>query len=528
MQSSVQIKWWMLIPLVLITFFSCTQELSDTGFFDEEDLLYSVAEYIEANQDQFGKFLEISRSAGSFDALHSYNPWGLGFTLFLPSNEAVDDYISRSEDYQDLESLVQDPSYCMTLVQYHLVNRSIRSNEFPYGALTDSTASGDYLTITIEVTEDTSIYRVNNQAAVTERNIEVSNGYIHVVDYMLDPISFSSYDWLADNPSFSIMASLFETTGLKDTMGIFKESGTGLWVKNTYTVLAEPDSIYARAGIENLQQLIEKVGTPGKEPDDPENALYQFAAYHILDGIHFLDNMKTKIYNTYAQAPISVKSGYDIQFNTGVDTFQMIITETDTSYIDYILPLYNHSNINTKNGAVHAINQVMEFFIPKISPVYLQFYEEPEINSIKNIPGTYPFADKDLFYFISWDGPDEIGYFKSSTAIASVSDNDYLFINGDFSIDYVIPKILPGSYTLGIKAASISPRNATVEVYLDGNKIGSNYNLTQGGTAEKPFQIYDVAVVEFTGYEEHTVSIHSLIPGDFKWDFVSLVPKKSK
>ena len=45
--------------LILITLFSCTQELSDTGFYDEEDLLYSITEYIEANQDEYGQFLEI-------------------------------------------------------------------------------------------------------------------------------------------------------------------------------------------------------------------------------------------------------------------------------------------------------------------------------------------------------------------------------------------------------------------------------------------------------------------------------------
>ena len=188
MQSTIRTKRWTVIPLILITLFSCTQEMSDTGFFDEEDLLYSIAEYIEANQDEYGQFLEIVRSAGSFDALHAYNPGGLGFTLFLPTDEAVDRYISRNDDYPDFEALVNDASFCMILVQYHLVNRTIRSNEFPYGALPDSTASGDYLTITIEVIEDTTIYRVNNLAAVTKRNIEVSNGYVHVVDNMLEPI----------------------------------------------------------------------------------------------------------------------------------------------------------------------------------------------------------------------------------------------------------------------------------------------------------------------------------------------------
>jgi len=516
------------IPLILVTLFSCTQELSETGFFDEEDVLFSIAEYMEANQDEYGQFLEIVNSAGSFDALHTYNPGGLGFTLFLPSNRAVDRYISNSDDYPDFESLVNDESFCMRLVQYHLVNMAIHSTRFPYGALPDSTASGEYLTITIEVSEDTTIYMVNNLAAVTGRNIEVSNGYIHVIDNMLEPISFSSYDWLADNPSFSIISALFEVTGLKDTMGVFRRTGTGLMVKNPYTILAEPDSVYARWGIENLQALIEKIGTPGMEPDDTKNALYQFAAYHILEGIHFLDNMQSGNYNTYALAPVSINSEYDIQINLEVDTFQMIITETDTTYINYILPLYNHSNTNTKNGAIHAINQVMEFFIPRLSTVTFQFYEEPEIKSRKDVLGTYRFVDKDLFNFITWDGPDMITYVKSASSAGRLENGDYLLIEGTFSIDYLIPKLLPGTYDLVLQAHAKSQDNATVEVYLDGNKMGSNYNLTTAAQNEPAYQKFDLGLAEFTRYEQHTVRVESLTPGVFRWDFIRFVPNTSK
>jgi len=139
--------------------------------------------------------------------------------------------------------------------------------------------------------------------------------------------------------------------------------------------------------------------------------------------------------------------------------------------------------------------------------------------------GTYPFADKDEFYFISWDGPEEITYYNySNTAEKNNSEEDFLFINGDFSIDYVIPRILPGSYRMSIKAEAYFSRNAMIEVYLDGNKIGSNLNLTTGGDSDEPFNSFELGIVEFTVYEEHTVSIRSLISGEFKWDFVSFNP----
>ena len=265
----------------------------------------------------------------------------------------------------------------------------------------------------------------------------------------------------------------------------------------------------------------------------PENAIYQFAAYHILEGIHYLDYMenasndKARNYNTYALAPVSIHVGYDIRINTGVDTFQMITTEIDTSYIDYILPLYYQSNVSTKNGAIHSINQVMEFFTPNSSEITLQFREEAVIKSAEGVPGTYPFKDEALFKFISWDGPDQIIYYKSSSGNGALR-NDYLEIAGDFIIDYKIPKVLSGSYSTQLRAEATITRNATIEIFLDGKKMGSNYNLTSGGTAQNPYKTFQLGLVEFTRYEEHTISVQSLIPGEFKWDFVRFSPSSAK
>ncbi len=526
MQTLIRTNRWLWIPLILLVLFSCKQELSDTGFFDEEDLLFSIATYIEENQEEYERFWRIVEVTGSFDALNAYNPGGEGFTFFLPTDAAVDNYLAQSADYPDFEMLLGNPGFCMQLVQYHLVNKSIRSTEFPYGALPDSTASGDYLTISIEVTEDTSIYKVNNIAAITERNIEVSNGYVHVVDQMLEPINYSSYEWLQNNPQFSIMASMFEATGIKDSMGYYRTTASGEIVKNRYTVLAEPDSIYSRAGIEDFNDLNERFGTPGLEPDNPANGLYLFAAYHILEGSYFLDAfVGSRNYNTFTLAPVAINSGYDIKINTGVDTFQIITTATDTSYINYILPLYDLSNINTKNGAIHAINEVMEFFIPEISVRYFQFFEEPEILSARKVAGTYEFVDKDLFQYISWEGPDEITYYKSFSTDEKANSGDYIFIEGEFIINYVVPKVLPGLYEMRLRTEATYPGNATIEVYLDGKKMGSNFNLTSGGTAAWPYYTIKTGIVEFTRYEEHTISIQTLIPGEFKWDWVAFFPK---
>jgi len=53
--------------------------------------------------------------------------------------------------------------------------------------LKDSTVTGDYLTIGFQITEDESSYLVNNYARVIDPNIQLSNGFVHGIDKVLEP-----------------------------------------------------------------------------------------------------------------------------------------------------------------------------------------------------------------------------------------------------------------------------------------------------------------------------------------------------
>lgn len=525
MQITVQTIKYILIGLGLLMLASCFPEISDTGFIDEEE--YSISEFLDQNQDQFSRFRDLVIATGKHSTLNAYNPWGDGFTLFLPEDRAFDQYISGSAKYNSFDQILEDLSFSNSLVMYHLVNKSIRTVEFPFGALPDSTASGDYITITPEIRADTSIYKANNIATVIIPDIEVNNGLIHAIDEVLDPIVYSSFDWLSENPDYSIISALFEITHLRDTMGIYITSGDGELQKNEYTVLAEPDSIYRRNGISDIGDLVEKYGTPGMSPDDVENGLYEFAAYHILEGQYFLDAFQgSRNYNTYTTAPVNISGGFSIRINTGADVFGILVSGEDTTLITHIEPFYNSSNINTKNGAIHIINQVMEYYVPRITNRTLQFYEDPLIDEYSRTAGTHEFMDPDAFSKLHWEDADQIEYFVSSSsdvkAIGRGNYKDYIKIEGSFTIEYTLPKVLQGVYVLSFRAEATNAANATVEIFMDGKKVGSNFDLTKGGTEAWPFKDVEAGIVEFAGYDTHTVTIQSLVPGILKWDAVTL------
>ena len=72
-----------------------------------------------------------------------------------------------------------------------------------------------------------------------------------------------------------------------------------------------------------------------------------------------------------------------------------------------------------------------------------------------------------------------------------------------------------------IKSEASNNENATIQVYLDGKRMGSSFDLTAGGN---PYDNFLVGNIEFLVYETHVVKVSALLPGKFFWDYVQFVP----
>ncbi len=503
--------------LGLIGLLSGCENEDDTivGFSDENT--YSLSTYVEQNKETYAKFWQILEKTNLYAALNAYNPDGNGFTLFLPNDAAFDRYIQSSDKYNSFDALLNDLDFLNVLIRYHLVSGAYELNNFPYGALPDSTASGDYLAIAIQISADTSIYKINNVAPLVRADIQTTNGYIHIIDDVLEPITESGYEWLKNNENYSILSQAFEITGLDQLMGVQKTNSSGGTVKNDYTIFAESDSVFELANIHSVDDLIAKYHTEGMAYTDPNNGLYQFAAYHVLQGQYFLnDFVGATNYNTYAVYPVFVNSGLDIKINAGADTFKTIITDVDTTYINYISLDMIKSNVNTKNGPIHFISDLMELYKPSRKTVTLDFLNDPVLLDLSKSNGTYTLLDPEIYEFIYWEGPQTIVYRK-----AAVTTNSYIEISGDFLLRYTFPAILPGRYQVELTTNRNGADNATLQIKIDGKKVGSNINLTSGGSARTSFVI---GTVDFTGTNEHIIEISSLIPGGLRWYSMRLIP----
>ena len=504
--------------VALLAQYSCSKTTGIPEFKDVQKL--SIYDYLAANKDEFSSFIQIVQVGGLESTLSAYNPNGNNYTLFAPNNQAVDNFIKQSGEYASLDDLLKDVSFVQALARYHVVNLGVLSNDFPFGAFTEPTLSGDYLNVNFILEKDTTYYKINNQAPVVQANIELSNGYMHVISEMLKPITLNSYAWLKKYPGNSIYVSALEATGIDRIIDVdMKKKDQTL---KPFTMLIEPDSIYHRAGINSFSDLAAVISPDRTDYTNSSNPLYLFTGYHILTQSRFLNDLvgQATNYNTFADVPLAINGKeIDIMINRGKEEF---VTRGDTT--EFVGLYYDASNVVTQSGAIHFIDQILKPQVPSRAIVSFEFWEEPNLATFRIKGGTYLIEDHSVMEYVTWTGAD-LYYVKSNDVAETAWNKDYLQITGDFTITYQIPKIVPGKYNVLLGADSFGSQNAFVEVYIDGNKLGGLIDLTKGGSASYPWwPATAVGAVDFKKYDIHSVQVKALIPGRFKWDYISFEP----
>lgn len=511
-----------LLPAIILS--SCIKdEILEAGFKDTNRL--TMYDYMEQNKEEYSSFIAILEKGGIYKTLSAKNPEAAGYTLFLPTNKAVDEFIAGNSQFSSLNDLLNNQDYVSALSRYHVLRKGIKSSEFPFGAFPETNLTDDYLTVSYIIEPDTAYFKINNQAAVIKPNIEVSNGFIHIVQNVLNPVVYTSYEWLKNTPGYSIFKDAADITGIRSIIDVNLKA-PGNEFELPVTVLVEPDRIYNEQGIKSAVELAKMISPNDDNYKDASNPFYNYMAYHVLTNRIFIDDLQgvSSNYNTFAEVPVLIDGlGFDIAINKGKEVLDTIISGTDTTYIDYIGVFYDESNITTQSGAIHFIDNMLKQQTPSRTQMDFQFREEPYINSVRNSIGSYRLENvRENLTRINWTGAD-LFFIKESTE-STASNDDYLSINGDFTIYYTIPKIVQGKYNVLVRAEAFSKSNALVEVFIDEKKIGSTVDFSSGGTSAAPFREIKVGTINFNRYAEHEIKIRALTPGRFLWDYIRFTP----
>lgn len=521
---------------------------SELGNFSD-DYLFSITEIVQQDTaySSFLKIMAVDKTVNG--ALNGVNPTGSGYTLFLPTNAAIIEYLKTDVVHSSFEDLLLDTSFVASLVRFHVLSADYSTTDFPYSVIEDTTASGDNISISLEEvfsSSDTSTYYiVQKEAVITTPNILARNGTIHVIDKMLTPVVYSSYMALKYKPNYTIFTEGLEKTGLNKLMAQ-NTIINGNVSRNRYTTFAEPDSMYANNGINNFNDLVTYIynhdGVTGDidlstiDITDKENRVYQYFAYHIAEKSLFTSAMlpaaadsvaattRSSILNSFGNNGISVWSdGNTIKINRESGSYNYNYNGIDTTFNWITLDVVN-SNFVSKNGPIHKLSHLLFPFAPDASTITLQLNDDPSFFRFLTKDGGVSFEQDELS---KWElkGTDYLYYYysKSSEPMKYANAYNYVLLRGSFEVTYTTPKILAGYYSIAMRIHANSTLNASVQFYLDGEKIGSVIDPTSNDntSATWPFYTYyNLATVRFNKYETHKVTVKSITQGTLRWDFI--------
>ena len=559
--------------LLLVAFFSACNDPYEDSTYQVYDM-NPISSYLETRSDEFSEWITVLKYADLFNAVNQASSY---FTVLVPTNEAVRSFYLK-KNVSSIQELGKD--YARSLAEYHIVNDSINLNTFVQGGkLEAKTLSDDYLSVSFDESSETggfnSIY-VNKELA-----IQVSNGYVYVLNDVMSPLVENLYERISENSDkYSIFIEALNQTSWKDSLSIIydeirQEDNTVIQQKRNYTLLAVSDDTYRSEGVTSVADLAVKTGAVGTDYKDETNELFRYVAYHVIGGSYsvfdfnnFSGGTTTKLWTTKADAVLeaSLQSGNKLYFNYE--------GEIDGQSVKAMF-VEDGSDVQAKNGILHEIDSWLPLWESEI-PVLVEWdfadYEEVAawVNGGYGDPDQkYQTVDEGehqsdvsslACYTIdakssatSTDGSNggyyPVGYAtpKTGSAWTNCKNKDHIYLNLGYngSIIMKTPILIAGKYKVILKVTYATSMNfmRTMTSGSNGGKIRFTFDGDSETTTEIPIYasitantlgLYDTVIydeIEFSKTGTHSMKMVIADPAAtsnskfrIKLDYMTLEP----
>lgn len=454
-----------------------------------------ITDYVLDNEETFSEFAEALAYTGIENILRVRGP----FTLFLPTDSAMQEYYA-SKGIASITEL--DVEAASDFVYNHMCQGEITSGAIGQGSLPFLNGLGDKIAsdlVGIDIL-------LNKEAIVINRDVPVSNGMVHHLDHVLEPITMTVIDVMEAVGGYSIFLEGLNRVGYTDTLESVEFPYGQTTAKSNYTVLAVPDTLYNREGISSVDDLIDLFSSGG-DLSDPDNGFRQYMAYHCISGAHyFTDFLPDDIYYIISgDNYLNIKVEEDFKIN-----------KTDSSYVGFY---YELSNFPAKNGVIHAVNhtlpitetapveithQVTDYWDLQQGSFYLNYYERF-------------FDGQNTFKDIKWEGTTVLYYLKPGHHL--MDDDAIKMEETHYWIEITTPIVRKGEYHL----SGFFFQGGDRGVYaceVDGEYIGI-VNPNEGAWGGDPVPFGNVS---FETTESHKIKLSTVIPGRGFWDYVRFTP----
>lgn len=318
-----KIKYVLCTLCLVCAVWSCSDNEDDIAINYYTSTKATAAGFLDERNGEFSKFLAILHKSELYSLLSTYGK----FTVFAPTNSAIDQYMAEN-DYSSLDALLADKERCDTISRMHIIKYGdYYTTDYGNQTLPKLNMVNGYLTLssgTDEENHNALTYFVNKSSRLVERDDSVTNGVVHIIDKVIVPSSDLASDILASDPKVQLFSQALRATGMADSLMKYiddtysvavdsTEDGQGRMVRCTsggdlytrcywpaqryfrYTMFVETDSILKeKYGIETLDDLAAKAkeiydqtypADAGKYDDDltnRKNPLNRFVSYHLL------------------------------------------------------------------------------------------------------------------------------------------------------------------------------------------------------------------------------------------------------
>lgn len=316
------------VALVTVGFYSCKDEV------DESDLYTftgsTIYDYLDKS-DNYTSFAYIcnkvklsKRSESTVGQLLSARG---NYTVFAPTNKAVQMYLDSIYVTKNYDITQIPDSTAEYIVRNSIIDHgnddAYLTTDFLVGALDKTNMNDRYITVSYGTDSITGHAEtiINEYSRIITPDVEVINGVVHGVDYVLQLSNAYLPALIEKTPNLKIFAHLLKATGWDGKMNRYRDDDYELnhepMISNLdgsgqkkapehryfgYTAFVEPDSVFVakwgvpepdvengilKNGDEILQAIQEKCAEayPGAKSTDlksEENAVNQFVSYHLL------------------------------------------------------------------------------------------------------------------------------------------------------------------------------------------------------------------------------------------------------
>ena len=290
------------------------------------------------------------------------------YTLFLPTNEAVKQYLKDV----GATSLKDVPLVDLqNIVKLHILDKKINTTLFTDGKIATPSMYGQYLITGAANINGVSSITINKTSNIVGSNVEVGNGVIHIIDRVLRVADKTLAQTIEANPNLSLFTELIKATGWYDKLNQPLTYDANK-ISSHLTVLAQTNDVFSKAGFNTLNDLKARYSKSG-DPMNPADSLNLFVQYRVLPELNYLaDLATTPVFVTKAPLEvISAKLVKDVIY-LNRDVFNGVLEEG-------VAIIREPSDVTCSNGVLHYVNGNFSIKKRVAMPVYFDLCDQPEM-----------------------------------------------------------------------------------------------------------------------------------------------------